>query len=610
MRLQASGSAPEAQTLHQLSQAKRSESVEARRHKRDLQNLHSDPSTLPPTHPHPPSAAGDASAAISEQAGLPISQLKDADASVDASQLHTTQTMASPDQAAAGSAAPADTVVAAAAGDSLASVSAMDAAGRPPAASTAAGGGVNDVFDLAGPDTAAEQDMAVVPSAAADGDESMPQAPELVQQDQRISKASHASSSDTVLRPDQAHGKMQSQELSHAAPASDDLTGMKQTGIAELKGEGRAGDEAADIANAADGEQQQRTQEHQPEELQAKSAAISKHKGKRKAAAAFKGNAKRQKGKQDSREASPAIEQAAALVHKGAAAAAVVPAKPSSAPSSAAASVATVPTAATAATTAKAAGSASKAAAAAAAPAKTGVAKSKKGAVAGAAAKASTANAEKASGKSSGSAKKVAAGMPGASKKRVKTAAAAQADAVDSDDDCTQASDAVDESADAEEGAEAAANEAAAAAPVTATRDRRSKTKEVRQNPVLQPSQPVKKATKQQKLPFTKAPAASPKQSKASSAATGITASGAASSGAAAPGVKLTKGKVAPDRNPAASSELASSAKLPKGKQVQAPAACCLAPSPVSSGVLPVLHMMIVCYHWGVWLEAAVNCRG
>lgn len=583
--------------------------MEARRLKRDLQNLHSDPSTLPPTHPHPPSAAGDASAATSEQAGLPISQLKDADASVDASQLHTTQAMASPDQAAAGSAAPADTVVAAAAGDSLASVSAMDAAGQPPAAFTAAAGGVNDVFDLAGPDTAAEQDMAEVPSAAADGDESMPQAPELVQQDQRISKASHASSLDTVLHSDQAQGKMQSQELSHAAPASDDLTGIKQKGIAELKGEGRAGDEAADIANAADGEEQQRTQEHQPE--QAKSAAISKHKGKRKAAAAFKGSAKRQKGKQDSREASPAVEQAAALAPKGAAAAAVVPAKLSSALNSAAASVATVPKAATAAaTTAKPAGSASKAAAAAAALAKTGVAKSKKGAAAGAAAKASTANAEKASGKSSGSAKKAAAGMPGASKKRVKTAAAAQADAVDSDDDCTQASDAADESADAEEGAEAAANEAAAAAPVAATRDRRSKAKEVRQNPVLQPSQPVKKATKQQKLPFTKAPAAIPKQSKASSAATGITASGAASSGAAAPAVKLIKGKVAPDRNPAASSELASSAKLPKGKQVQAPAACCLAPSPVSNGVLPVLHMMIVCHHWGVWLEASVNCHG
>ncbi len=517
--LQASGSAPEAQTLHQLSQAKQDESLEAQRLKRDLQTLHTDPSTLGPT-PYPQTAATAATIAGSEQAAqqtagvAPAAEL----------QLQAASALVNPDQLAASSAAaPADTAAA---------VTAVE--GSAPADSThadkpSAGTAVNDVVDVAEPEVGNDGAHADGSEAvAADEDAVMPQASNVTQEDSKSSKMPDAPEdegppADVVL------------------PLDTRVTDRQKEGDVHdhTKEEEQKGPGASDATCTEPAVQQPVEDELQEEPQQSKSAAPAKPKGKRKAAVPLKGNVKRQKGKQDDREASPAPDTAAGKT-----------AAPSQKED---ADVAPVRAAAAA----KPAASKAQSVAAEAAATKQGGRFVKKGA-----SSASGAGIKKAAAKPSAAAtKKGGAATSGAKRKASAAALASDSDADDTDNDKADhsADDAPDEAVEA---AAAEADEAVAAPPVS--RDRRNKAKEAKLPPAPQPAQAVKKATKQQKLPFTKAAPSSPKPGKGAAAATATSAAAAASAGT---GSKTSKGK-ASDKKSGASSEPASSAKEPKGKQV------------------------------------------
>lgn len=548
--LQASGSAPEAQTLHQLSQAKQAESVESRRLKRDLQTLHTRPSTLPPTpHQLPATTAAPAPAPadVIAAGSNPVQQNQIAP---DVPHLQPAQALLDIQQAASPEAATgaplhvaASEVAAASTGVEESTPVGSTQAQKAAAACISAADGPNDVIDLAGSEAADDQDIDIRQSATAASDEDMPQAAELAQQDPQTSKASVAPEpADAALHSAQPEEQMQSQQgQDHLPQVTHDATDMQTEGSGEMHAIAIAGDDlqvAADALDAAEAAQEsgQEDQPEQPHQPQAKAAATTKQKGKRKAAATQKGSAKRQKGKREEREPSPAPEKAAtsALNQAAAAAAAAAASKP------------------TAAANAKPAVSA--------ATAKTGAAKNKKGAAA--AIKAGPAEARKASAKSSAATSKKGGASTSAASRKAETAAA-----VDDDDDHQSDDKAADVPVDTQIVAEESAvdPDEAAAEPAVATRDRRGKAKEVKTPSVPQPGQPVKKANKQQKLPFAKVPASSPKQSKATSASASAAASSGAAGGTAS---KTGKGRAAPDRKSGASTEPASNVKELRGKQV------------------------------------------
>ena len=543
MLLQASGSAPEAQTLHQLSLARQAESGEARQLKRDLQALHTDPSTFSPTPPIPNPASSVASGLAAQQ-GIGEAPANDpqprvADALVSSGQPAGAQAPAS-GAATAADTAGADPAAAGTAGDGAALTESANA-DKSLAVAAAGAGNQDGIIDLAGSEVTAGLDhMEDIQSAAADASAPGPPAPEATQPDPQTSKASE------TLRAENA--AVVSVHSEDETPAPNELD---PGAVTARQAEAYAEDHAKDQQGASDGtgaqteDKQVAEGEHQDglqtaPQPQPKAAATAKPKGKRKATATLKGNAKRQKGKQGDREASPAPDKPAA---KAAAASPKAAADDEAAPAKAAAASAK-------ATTTK--GAAAKPAVSNAAAPKQGVNKNKK-----AAPKASAADARRAA-------------VAGSNKKRKAAAAAADTDDTHNDQPYQSAHDVRDDADEAVEAVDAEAQEAAdeaMAASTATTRDRRSKAKEGRAPP---DPQPVKRATKQQKLPFTKAPAGSPKPGKATgTAAAGTSASAAASSGAAAgTSSKAGKGKAAVDKKSGASSEPASSVKEVKGKQV------------------------------------------
>jgi len=560
--LQATGSAPEVQTLPHLSQAKQDDcqagSLEARRLKKDLQTLHTDPSTLGPTS-YPQTAATAATIADSEQAA----QWTTGVTSATELQLQAASPLVNPDQLVASTAAAsADTAAAVTAVQGSAPADSMHA--DKPSAVTA----VNDVVDVAEPEVGNDVAHAEGSEAvAADEDAVMPQALNVTQQDAEGSKVPDAPKDE--------------------APPADAVLPL-DTGVTDRQKEGdvhnRTEEEEQQVPGASDATctetavQQPVEDELQEEPQQSKIAASAKPKGKRKAAASLKGNAKRQKGKQDDREASPvpdkAAGKAAAPSQKEHADVAPVRAAAAAKPAASKA-VAAQPVAAEAAAT------------------KQGGRTVKKGA-----SSASGAGIKKAAAKPSDAAtKKGGTATSGAKRKASAAALASDSDADDADNDKADhtADDAPDEAGQAVEAAVAEADEAVAAPPVP--RDRRNKAKEANIPPATQPAQAVKKATKQQKLPFTKAAPSSPKPGKAAVTATAASVAAAASAGT---GSKTSKGK-ASEKKSGASSEPASSAKEPKGKQVhnvcllaghQAKHPCCF---PSWSGTEWCRHFLFVC---------------
>ncbi|KAL0033947.1 hypothetical protein WJX77_012260 [Trebouxia sp. C0004] len=519
--LRASGSAPEAQTLHQLSQAKQRESLEAQRLKRDLRTLHTDASTLGPT-PYPQTAATPATIADSQQsAGV-------APATPAEFQLQAASVSVNPDQPAASTAA--------ASADTAAAVTAVE--GSAPAGSThadkpAAVTVVNDV-DVAEPEVGNDVGHADAnaEAVAADEDAVLPQALNVTQHDFQGCQMSDApkdegSSADAVLLLDTSSTDRQKE---------DDVRKHFEEAEQQVP-------DASDATCTETAVQQPVEDELQEEPRQSKSAAPAKPKGKRKAAASLKSNAKRQKGKQNDREASPAPDTAA-----GKADAQSQKEDADAAPVMAGAA-------------AKPAASKAQSVAAEAAATKQGGRTIKKGA-----STASGAGIKKAAAKPSAAAtKKGGTATSGARRKASAAALASDSDADDTDIDNADhsADDAPDEAHEAVEAAVAEADEAVAAPSVP--RDRRNKAKEAKLPPASKPAQAVKKATKQQKLPFTKAAPSSPKPGKAAVTATGTSAAAAASAGS---GSKTSKGK-ASDKKSGVSSEPASSTKEPKGKQVK-----------------------------------------
>ncbi len=508
--LQASGSAPEAQTLHQLSQAKQDESLQADRLKRDLQTLHTDPSTLGPT-PYPQTAATAATIAGSEQAAQQTAGV----APATESQLQAASASVNPDQPAASTAA-----------DTAAPVTAVE--GFAPADSTHADkplalSAVNDAAEAEVSKDVAHADGSE--AVAADKDAVMPQALNVTQQHSKVSRMSAA--------------------LEDEGPPADAVLPL-DTQVTDRQNEGDVYNhteaEEQQVPGASDATctesavQQPVEDELQEEPQQSKSAAPAKPKGKRKAAVSLKGNAKRQKGKQDDRETSPAPDSAAAKAAAQKEDADVAPVRASAA-------------------AAKPAASKAQSVAAEAAANKQGGRFVKKGA-----SSAKGAGIKKAPAKPSAAAtKKGGAATSGAKRKASAAALASDSDADDTDND--KADDSADDAPDeAFEPAAAEADEAVAAPPVS--RDRRTKAKEAKLPPAPQPAQAVKKATKQQKLPFTKAAPSSPKPGKVPAAATATSAAASAGTGS-----KTSKGK-ASDKKFGASSEPASTAKEPKGKQV------------------------------------------
>ena len=293
--LQATGSAPEVQTLPHLSQAKQDDcqagSLEARRLKKDLQTLHTDPSTLGPTS-YPQTAATAATIADSEQAAQQTTGVT----SATELQLQAASPLVNPDQPVASTAA--------ASADTAAAVTAVE--GSAPADSThadkpSAVTAVNDVVDVAEPEAGNDVAHAEGSEAvAADEDAVMPQALNVTQQDAEGSKVPDAPKDE--------------------APPADAVLPL-DTGVTDRQKEGdvhnRTEEEEQQVPGASDATctetavQQPVEDELQEEPQQSKIAASAKPKGKRKAAASLKGNAKRQKGKQDDREASPVPDKAA-----------------------------------------------------------------------------------------------------------------------------------------------------------------------------------------------------------------------------------------------------------------------------------------------------------
>lgn len=519
--LRASGSAPEAQTLHQLSKAKQDESLEARRLKRDLQTLHNDPSTLSPT-PSPQAAATAATITLSEQAAQQTSGV----APATESQLQAAGALVNPDQPVASTAADrAAAAVTAVEGSAPADSTHAD---KPSAVSV-----VNDA-DVAEPEVGNDVPHADGSEAvAADEDAVVPQAINITQHSSEGSKMPDAS-------------KHEQSPAVAVLPLDKQVTDRQTEGdIHDHNNEQAQLPGASDATRTETAIQQPAEDELQEEPQQSKRVAPAKPKGKRKAVASLKGTAKRQKGKQDNREASPAAPDTAA--GKTAApsqqedAAAAAPVRPAAA--------------------AKPAASKAQSVAAEAAATKQGGRTVKKGA-----SSASGAGIKKAAAKPSAAATKTGGTATSGAKRKARAAAlASDSDADDTENDKADhsADDAPDAAGQAVEAAAAEADEAVAAPSVP--RDRRNKAKEPKLPPAPQPAQAVKRATKQQKLPFTKVAPISPKSGKAGVTATATSAAAAASAGS---GSKTGKGK-ASDKKSGASSEPASSAKEPKGKQVK-----------------------------------------
>ena len=513
--LQASGSAPEAQTLHQLSKAQQHESLEEGRLKKDLQILHTDSSTLGPI-PYPQTAATAATIAGSEQ----VAQQSAGVAPAAELQLQAASASFNPDQPVAFTAAASAAAVTAVESSAPADSTHAD---KPPAVTA-----VNDA-DVA--DTELGNDVAHADGSeavASDEDAIMPQALHVTQEGSQGSKMPDAPKDEGPLanavlpldtretdRQKEANVHDHTEEEEQQVPGASEAT-CTETAV-----------------------QQPVEDELQEEPQQSKSAAPAKPKGKRKAVASLKGKAKRQKGKQDDREASPAADTAAGKTaapsqNEDADAA---PARPAAA-------------------AAKPAASKSQSVAAEAAAVKQGGRTVKKGA-----SSASGAGIKRAAAKPSAAAtKKGGAAISSAKRKASAVALASDSDADDTDNDKADhsADNAPDKADQAVEAAAAEADDAVAAPPVT--RDRRIKAKEAKLPAAPQPAQPVKKATKQQKLPFTKAAPSSPKPGKGADVAVAAAAS-------AGTGSKTSMGK-ASNKKSGASSEPASSAKEPKGKQV------------------------------------------
>ena len=514
--LQASGSAPEAQTLHQLSKAQQHESLEEGRLNKDLQILHTGPSTLGPI-PYPQTAATAATIAASEQ----VAQQTAGVAPAAELQLQAASALLSPDQPVASTAAAsADTAAAVTAVESSAPADSTHA-DKPPALTA-----VNDA-DVADPELGNDVAHADGSEAvASDEDAVMPQALHVTQEDSQGSKMPDAPKDEGPLANAVLPLDTRETDRQKEANVHDHIEEEEQ----QVPG-------ASEATCTETTVQQPVEDELQEEPQQSKSAAPAKPKGKRKAVASLKGKAKRQKGKQDDREASPAADTAAGKTaapsqNEDADAA---PARPAAAAAKPAAS---------------------KSQSVEPAAAKQGGRTVKKGA-----SSASGAGIKRAAAKPSAAAtKKGGAAISSAKRKASAVALAGDSDADDTDNDKADhsADNAPDKADQAVEAAAAEADDAVAAPPVT--RDRRNKAKEAKLPAAPQPAQPVKKATKQQKLPFTKAAPSSPKPGKGADVAVAAAAS-------AGTGSKTSKGK-ASDKKSGASSEPASSAKEPKGKQV------------------------------------------
>ncbi|KAL3150703.1 hypothetical protein ABBQ32_000490 [Trebouxia sp. C0010 RCD-2024] len=538
--LWASGSAPEAQTLHQVSQARQAlpATTEARRTKRDLHSLHFDPSTLPkppaaptptPADPTPPQAAGlSAQPAVAE--GMP--PRADPTHPPAAQGGHPNLTPAV-DVAAIGS----STAAAAAAAPQLASsqASALNTARN------AAGDAVG-MPGLAVPDGQ---------SPSADGDST--QAPAKDDNPPEAGRAKEAA----VLSSKSIRGASMETEPA-STPATEAHAHDAGAVTAKTAGRGQTenpvtADAAGPVAEPPKGGSDQKPKQY------SKAAAAGKPKGKRKPAPLQKGSfKKRQKLKQDDRASSEEAEaEAASAAEQAAAMDAGDEASSDEEPVVAAA-------------------------AAAAMSAKTHSTKSKK-AAAMVGPKGKAAPGQKGTGKASATAahaRKSGGGMTekaGARANNKKTAAkrntaetgaaasAAAASVFEDDDSMQHDHETADKAETGSEAEEEAAYEAAPAAAVA--RDRRAKGKETLKLPAKQSPQKGKKPAKQQKLQLSKGPTSGPKQSKASAAAAG---SDAAADTGVAPAGKTAKGKAGSDRKFAASAEPTSGGKEGRGKQLKA----------------------------------------
>ena len=533
--MQASSSAPEAQTLQQLSQAKKSEAVEARRMKRDLQTLHSDPSTLP----KPSAAPTPANAVASPQVAVQPAR-----------------------QELAGEVPPgADTQQAAAAAqlqvysDQAAAASA--ARGSSPAAGTAAApklaDGVTTTAQAAAEDTTEVPDLAVPEEGATATDE-----------DRTPARAGDD-------RPITAPEAMQ---LSEAKQDAGMGTGQMGTSAAEPQAEivrpesakGQEADTADPAQPRADGQKAKK---------QGKAAATDKPKGKQKAPLTQKGGAKRQKLKQDDRSYSEEAEAAVAPATQKARAHHAAADDDDDEEAAISSDEEAIPAALQSLTKTQR----SKRAATVAAP-KGKSAAGKKGARK---VSATTAHVKKSAAGIVEKAHAKAFSKKAAVKRKnsTDTSAAAAAAAADGDDDDhndledkdSMLRNDIDVKAQTTTEAEhEAADEVADdAPPAAATRERRAKPQESYKSSAKHSPQKTKKPAKQQKLPFNKVAAGSPKQSKASAAVAAVSAvSDGTAETAAAPVARASKAKAGSDRKSAASAEPVSGGKEAKGKQPKA----------------------------------------
>lgn len=525
--MQASGSAPEAQTLHQLSQAKQAETVEVRRMKRDLQTLHSDPSTLP----KPPAAPTPANAVAAPQAAAQPAQQHHAD-------MFPLGAGAQQAAAAAQLQVFSDQAVTAA-------MESSTAAGI--AAAPRLTDGVTKTAQASAGDTTEIPDLAVAEGGAnaADGDFTLGHARDATATNAPEATQASEAKQDVSMGTDQIG-------TSAVQPQADD--------VRPVATESAAGQEADTAGPAA-----QPRADGQKAKKQGTAAATGKPKGKRNPPPVQKGVAKRQKLKQTDRSYSEEAEAAMAPANQTARAYHADDDDDDDDEAAISSDEETMPAAVN--SLAKTQSSKTK--------------KALKGKAAAGKKRAGKASAITAHGKkhaagTDGKAHAKAFGKKAAVKRGSTDASAVAADHNDVEDEDSMLLDDTDDKAqsitEAQDEAAAKVADQAEAPSAAATRERRAKPKEILETFAKQSPQKAKKPAKQQKLPFHKAAASSPKQSKATAAAAAATsaASDGAAETAAAPVAKAAKAKAGSEKKSAVSAEPVSSGKEAKGKQSKA----------------------------------------